>query len=167
MKIPKIMLIICLLLSIIVISLFLVLFKKGSNDFNYNSAKNNAIKYLDINEKKLIKIANALYKDKSSKKNPYKGITYASYNEKSEINKWNEKNYIKFDLDAQGMLGGQYYGLIYSTEKNFFDSKSLVIYDEHKETGDGNNIFIRQKIKKNWYFYYDDYDGKADTNKIK
>lgn len=64
------------------------------------------------------------------------------------------------------MLGGQYYGLIYSTEKNFFDSRSLIIYDEHKETCDGNNIFIRQKIKKNRYFYYDDYDGKVDTSKI-
>lgn len=165
MKIARVLVIVCPLLFIIIISLFFV-FNKDFAKFSYNSAKDNVIKYLDVNEKELIKIANNLYKDKSSKKNPYKGITYASYNEVAEINKWNEKNYVKFDLDAQGMLGGQYYGLIYSTEKNFFDSRSLIIYDEHKETGDGNNIFIRQKIKKNWYFYYDDYDGIVDTSKI-
>ena len=165
MKKSKIILIIGSLFFILVISLLFV-FNKDFSKFNYNSAKDNVVKYLDSNEKELIEIANALYKDKSSKKNPYKGITYASYNDQSEINKWNEKNYVKFDVDAQGMLGGQYYGLIYSTEKNFFDSRSLIIYDEHKETGEGNNIFIRQKIKKNWYFYYDDYDGKVDTSKI-
>lgn len=165
MKKLKIILIVCSLFFILVISLFFV-FNKDFGKFSYNSAKDNAVKYLNVNEKELIKIANSLYNDKSSKKNPYKGITYASYHEETEKNGWNEKNYIKFYLAAQGMLGGQYYGLIYSTEKNFFDSRSLIIYDEHKETGDGNNIFIRQKIKKNWYFYYDDYDGKVDTSKI-
>ena len=27
--------------------------------------------------------------------------------------------------------------------------------------------YIRQKIKDNWYFYYEDYDGKVNINKIK
>lgn len=99
MKITRVLLIACLLLFIIIISLFFV-FNKDFAKFGYNSAKDNIIKYLDVNGKELIKIANNLYKDKSSKKNPYKGIIYVSYNDKSEINKWNEKNYIKFDLDA-------------------------------------------------------------------
>ena len=61
------------------------------------------------------------------------------------------------------MLGGQYYGLIYIKEYN----DELIIYDEFKETGTGNNIFIRKKIKDNWYIYYDDFDGKVDIKKIK
>ena len=57
------------------------------------------------------------------------------------------------------MLGGQYYGLIYSQNNH----DGLI---KNKEIG-GNNIFIRQKITDNWYFYYDDYDGKVDVKKIK
>ena len=40
------------------------------------------------------------------------------------------------------------------------------LYDEYKETGSGNNIFIVEKIKDNWYFYYQDWDGKVDITKI-
>ena len=61
------------------------------------------------------------------------------------------------------MLGGQYYGLIYAKESK----ENLFIYDEKEETKQGNNVFIRQKIKDNWYFYYEDYDGKVNINKIK
>lgn len=61
--------------------------------------------------------------------------------------------------NLRGMLGGQYYGIIYS--KN--NEEKLI---KNKEIH-GNNIFIRQKIKDNWYFYYDDYDGKVNINKIK
>ena len=75
----------------------------------------------------------------------------------------NKTEYIKLDLDSQGMLGGQYYGLIYTKESK----EKLIIYDEKEETKKGNNVFIRQKIKDNWYFYYEDYDGKVNINKIK
>ena len=164
----RIVIYVCVIFTIFITGVYFIINSISNHDkFNYNSARDNTINYLDKNEKELIKIANSLYENKSSESKPYKGVTYATYKDKSEIKKWNEKEYIKFDLESQGMLGGQYYGLIYSNDKDFFDSKKLVIYDENKETGEGNNIFIRQKIKTNWYFYYDDYDGKVDINKIK
>ena len=49
------------------------------------------------------------------------------------------------------MLGGQYWYLLYC-EDDFLDGKNIYIYDEYKETGSGNNIFIVEKIKDNWYF---------------
>ena len=60
------------------------------------------------------------------------------------------------------MLGGQYYGLIYIKDK----FEELIIYDGTK-LENGNNIFIREKLKDNWYFYYDDYDGKVNIDKIR
>ena len=108
-------------------------------------------------------IVKELYKSKSSIKDPYRGVSYASYNYLTDFDFNNEVEYIVFDLDSQGMLGGQYYGLIYS-KNNKLD---LIIFDEYKERGKGNNIFIRKTIKDNWYFYYDDFDGKVDVDKIK
>lgn len=70
-------------------------------------------------------------------------------------------------MDAQGFLGGQYYGLIYSKDENIYNGKDLFIYDENKETGEGNNIFIRKKILDNWFFYYNDWDGKVKIDNIK
>ena len=85
-------------------------------------------------------------------------IKDAGYYYDDYFNFKNNEEYIKIYIDAQGMLGGQYYGLIYSknNEKELIKNKEL----------HGNNIFIRQKIKDNWYFYYDDYDGKVNINKI-
>ena len=61
------------------------------------------------------------------------------------------------------MLGGQNYGIIYSK----IDDEDFIVYDQKKVTGEGNNIFIREKLYDNWYFYYNDWDGEIDVNKIK
>ena len=136
----------------------------GFNDkFDYNSAKQITVEYLNKNEKNLNKVVNELYENKNSKNNPLKNIGFASYDYLSDFNFKEKTEYIIFNFDGQGALGGQYYGLIYS----FSEDQDLIIYDEYKEKNNGNNIFVRQKIKDNWYFYYDDFDGKLDTSKIK
>lgn len=134
-------------------------YNKEFNKFDYYKAKQITIKYLNKNEEQLKKIAEEVYEDKSSIENPLENIRYAGYYYDYNLNFKSKEAYIKFDIDAQGMLCGQYYGLIYS--KNNHDE--LI---KNKEIG-GNNIFIRQKIKDNWYFYYDDYDGKVYVKKIK
>ncbi len=144
-----------------------LLWEKDFNKFNYNSAKKETTQYLKENRKELESIASDLYKSKSSKKRPCKYISYSSYKNRAEFSFLKKSEYIQFDMDAQGFLGGQYYGLIYSQDKNIYDGKDLFIYDENKETDDGNNIFIREKISDNWFYYYNDFDGKVDTNKIK
>lgn len=62
-------------------------------------------------------------------------------------------------------MDGQYWDLIYC-EEDYLDGKNIDIYDEYKETGSGNNIFIVEKIRDNWYYSYQDWDGKVDTTKI-
>jgi len=149
---------------IIIVGLLLIkitldsFYNKEFNKFDYDKAKKITIKYLNKNEEQLKKIAEELYENKSSIENPLEDIRYAEYCYDDNLNFKSKEEYIKFDIDAQGMLGGQYYGLIYS--KNNYDELL-----KNKEIG-GNNIFIRQKIKDNWYFYYDDYDGKVDFNKL-
>ena len=61
------------------------------------------------------------------------------------------------------MLGGQYWGIIYSPNDDYIENSDITI----QKNGE-NDIFIREKIKEKWYFYYDDYDGKVNVqdNKI-
>lgn len=150
---------------IVILSILILAFVALTNksEFDYKEAKKNTEEFLSKNEKQLTKLVDELYESKASKKGLIKGISYASYVNRDDFNFKNDIEYIKIDLDSQGMLGGQYYGLIYSKESN----DSFIVYDEKKETNKGNNIFIRQKIKSNWYFYYEDYDGKVDVNKIR
>ena len=150
---------------IIIVGLFLIKlainksWEKEFNRFDYDKALKTTTKYLNENEEQLKIIVDELYDSKSSIKNPLEIINNSSYEYDKYFDYKNEMEYIKFDIDAQGMLGGQNYGLIYLKE----NKEELIIYDEKY----GNNIFIRQKLKDNWYFYYDDYDGKVDVDKIR
>ncbi len=151
---------------IIFIGLFLIVsinkiyWKKEHDKFNYNKALKTTTKYLNKNENELKKIADILLETKESKEKPYKNIKFAKYFKDFDFKGNGE--YIKFNIDSQGMLGGQYYGLIYIQDK--FDE--LITYDGTKLENE-NNIFIREKLKDNWYFYYDDYDGKVNIDKIR
>lgn len=163
------------LITIVIISTILffgycilnLLLEEDFNRFNYTSSKKETVKFLRTNKKQLEAISNELYKNKNLKSKPYKNIRYSTYHDDSDFFFSKKAKYIQFDMDAQGFLGGQYYGLIYSKDKNIYDDKDLFIYDENKETGKGNNIFIRQKIVNHWYFYYNDYDGKVNIKEIK
>ncbi len=132
--------------------------KKEFDRFDYDKAKKTAIKYLNKNEEQFKTIVDELYENKSSIENPLENIIHARYYYDDNFNFKNDEEYVKLDIDAQEMLGGQYYGLIYAknNEEELIKNKEL----------HGNNIFIRQKIKDNWYFYYNDYDGKVNINKI-
>lgn len=161
---------------ITIVAIFIILFfgycilnllwKTDFNRFDYNKSKKESVEFFKINKKELRIIAEKLYEKKTSKNKPYENIGYATYKNNSDFSFLKKSEYVQFDIDAQGMLGGQYYGLIYIRD-DIYDNKDLFIYDENKETSNGNNIFIREKITKHWYFYYDDYDGKVNISKIK
>ena len=101
-------------------------------------------------------------KNKSSIKNPTKEIRLAKYNYLSDFNFKEKTEFIEFSIYNSGLFGGQDYGLIYSK----INSENIIIYDEKEAIGEGNNIFIREKIYENWYFYYNDWDGEVDAFKI-
>ncbi len=150
--------IICGFLLIIVMALGFVL-NKCTNTSHYEKSKEEATHFLAKNEADLKDIFEDLMSKEQNDSGKYKGKFYIYY-------KTDSTEYVKLDIDARGMLGGQYWGIIYCPNNNLIRNNSSVeIYDESKN-GTGNNIFIKEKIKDNWYFYYDDYDGKVDITKI-
>ena len=63
-----------------------------------------------------------------------------------------------FDLDAQGMLGGQYWSVIYTPDGIYKEqSQKYSWYEEN-----GNNVVIAEKVKDHWFFLWEDYDGRED-----
>lgn len=149
---------ICILSIIILLILLYVIYNSPFREYDYFSSRKSCIKYLNKNITKLERIFNE--------------VEYVSEEPNFKLDDGKEyivkicgpySKYVKLDIDAQGMLGGQYWGLIYCTE-DYLDGKKIEIIGE---TGEGNNVFITEKIKDNWYFFYEDYDGKVDTNKVK
>lgn len=126
---------------------------------DYNSAKKSSIKFLNNNQIELEKIFDKLILNNQENAS-------GKYKEKFYIYYSNDEKYIKLDIDSQGMLGGQYWGIIYCPSDALLENNNIKIYDENVETNDGNNIFIKEKIKDKWYFYYEDYDGKVDIKEI-
>ncbi len=176
MKMKKFIFILCvLLLFMIVGKIGLVSFwEEKCNKFDYNSSKKSATSFLRENKSELEKIGKNVYKNRKCVDKPYKNISTVCFDSfKSDYFKDNNmeiygKEYATFSMEAQGIVsGGQYYGLIYSLADDLIDDRKIQIYDEYKITGDGNNIFIKEKISKNWYFYYDDYDGKVNLENIR
>ncbi len=125
---------------------------------DYTQAKKETVRFLNRNKADLQRIAVETLSDKPNRSRTYKKITY--FYRQSD-----GKSYVQFDIDAQGMIGGQYWGILYCPTDDLING-SIEIYDEFAETGEGNNIFIKEKIADKWYFYYDDYDGTVDTNTV-
>ena len=145
------------ILSIVSIILFLsfyTIYNVFFKEYDYFSSKKSSVKYLNSNIEKLEKLFNQT--EYTSKENYLKLDDGKSYVVKLGAN----GKYVELEIDAQGMLGGQYWGLIYCTG-DYLEGKEIEIL------GGGNNIFITEKIKDNWYFVYEDYDGKVDINEIK
>lgn len=150
---------ILILIGLVIVIISIIALRFFYNN-NYEYAKGESIKFLNSNINDLQDNANEMILDKSKESKNYKKISYRYYKDSDD------KEYIQFDINAQGMLGGQYWGIIYCPDDNLLNGNSIEIYDENKETGKGNNIFIKEKIKDKWYFYYDDYDGKVDITSI-
>lgn len=152
----KKIILISILLFIIIIVTILSLYKMSDND--YDKAKKETLNFLDKNLSELEKISKEGLSIKNKEVQKYKTKKY-------HFTENDGKEYIVININSQGMLGGQYWDLIYC-EEDYLDGKNIDIYDEYKETGSGNNIFIVEKIRDNWYYSYQDWDGKVDTTKI-
>ena len=151
--------IVIILISIVITFLIFILGFRLFVIKDYNSAKKSSIKFLNSNQIELEKIYDKIILNNQENAS-------GRYKEKFYIYYSNDEKYIKLDIDSQGMLGGQYWGIIYCPSDDLIDNNYIEIYDENTETNNGNNIFIKERIKENWYFYYDDYDGKVDIKEI-
>ena len=124
-------------------------------NYNYNTAKTETIKYLGDNINSLESRCNMVLENKPEKCVKYDELSYCYEND-------DEKENIEIYINSQGFLGGQYWGLIYSKD-DLLDGDNISI----EKSSSGNNTFIRQKVQNNWYFYYEDYDGHLNFDDIK
>jgi len=62
-------------------------------------------------------------------------------------------------IDGQGMLGGQYWSLVY-TASGFYRGESETYY----EVWDGNNIIKAELIDGHWWYLWEDYDASEYSN---
>ena len=145
--------IVIIILGILTYTTYNIFFKEE----DYFSSKKSWIKYLNSNIAELEDLFNqSEYISKESYLKLDDGKSYI-------VKLGKNGKYVELDIGAQGMLGGQYWGLIYCTT-DYLDGENIEIKGN---AGEGNNVFITEKIKDNWYFYYDDYDGKVDIDKVK
>ena len=68
---------------------------------------------------------------------------------------YQEEGFVKFDIDSQGFLGGQYWELVYTQDGTFYGETESYT---HEETN-GNNIVRAEKINEHWWCLWTDYDG--------
>ncbi len=86
--------------------------------------------------------------------NEYKKAYEIKYDENEEA--------VNFEIGSQGMLGGQYWRLVYTEKGNYRGETEKYTYYEEG----GNNIAFAEKLNENWYFYWIDYDGREDLSNI-
>ena len=70
--------------------------------------------------------------------------------------RYNGENTVRFDVDGQGMLGGQYWHLVYTPDGMLYGQDEIY---EYRESDGGNNIARAEKIDGSWWFLWVDYDG--------
>lgn len=67
--------------------------------------------------------------------------------------------YVHFEIGAQGMLGGQYWSLVYTPNGSFCGETETYTFRE----ADGNNIVKAEKLADNWWYRWEDFDGTAKS----
>ena len=62
---------------------------------------------------------------------------------------------VSFSIGGQGMLGGQYWDLVYTADGTYNGETESYLFEEPE----GNNICRAKRITGNWWYCWMDYDG--------
>ena len=112
----------------------------------FSSAKNECVKVLDKYQNQMEEIAVDTLKSGKNVSGDFKDYFYSCYF---------EERFVKFEIDSQGFLGGQYWELVYTEDGTFYGETESYL---HEETN-GNNIVRAEKINEHWWYLWTDYDG--------
>jgi len=134
------------IIAFVIVIAGLVFFTNAITPETYGSAKKECEKVLDKYQIEMRKIAIDSLKSGKNASGEYKEYYYSCYP---------DEGFVKFDIDAQGMLGGQYWELVYTQDGTFYDETESYL---QKETN-GNNIVRAEKINEHWWYLWTDYDG--------
>ena len=107
----------------------------------YSSAKKECVEYLGRNRSQLEEIALAALQDDSRELGKFACSVDL------------EKGLVKFSVDAQGMLGGQYWDLVY-TRSGLYENQSESYYSVFDES----IVTKGEKLDDHWWYIWTDYD---------
>ena len=119
---------------------------QGLKPKTYSAAKLQSARVLDAYQSQMEELAVNALKSEDNIPGKFRDFSY-------HCNR--DEGYVQFDIDAQGMLGGQYWALIYSQDGNYYGETESYRYEET----DGNNIVRAEKLNAHWWFHWIDYDG--------
>ena len=120
---------------------------------NYGTAKSKCEAFLERNRGEMEEIAISLLNGEGSESGYYKEEYYFFTSENDKV---------EFDIGGQGMLGGQYWGLVYTKNGLYCGETKEYLY---KELGGGNNIIRAEKLDDHWWYLWYDYDGTERSYK--
>lgn len=143
-KVAKIILICVLVMVSIVVCLWFLL--AALLPKTYSSAKKECERFLHRNQVAMEEIASDSLDAENNVSGEFRGHYYSSYI---------SEGLVSFDIDAQGMLGGQYWELVYSKDGNFYGQTETYLLSESA----GNNIVRAERIENHWCYVWTDYDG--------
>lgn len=143
---------ILILSSLVVVSVTVLVIILSNQPISYSSAKSRCTDILNTHQDYMKSISLELLEGASDE------TTFGKYNNYPYF-LYLEDEFVKFEIDGQGFLGGQYWELRYC--------KNGTLYGEEKTytNKDGNNIIKAEKINDNWWFYWIDYDGTELSDK--
>lgn len=143
---------------ILMLSLICMFAISACGNKNFDKAKKETIKYTQKHFEKIKEVAEEVM----SKESAY-NVSCGKF-ENVMYDKLDDYEFIQFEYDAQGMLGGQYWGIYYSSDnKPYFEGGEDVEVTEY-ENGwvyfdqQGNNSYYTERIENGWFFWYTDYD---------
>lgn len=110
----------------------------------YSSAKIECEKFLKKYRVDLERIAQDTLSADIDFSDEYKGHSY---------HKDVQTGCVQFRMDSQGMLGGQYWYLVYTGDGTYYGQT-----DEYFEKWDSNNVTKAEHLEGNWWFLWQDYD---------
>lgn len=142
---------------------FLMPFGQLTGDTAYMEAKEKCVKLFEKRKQEFIQITEDGTASASVEGTEIRNVHSISWHCSGE------KTAIEFSVDAQGLTGGQYWGIYFVPDDqpvliNWFSS-SIPLQEGpysnsyyYREAG-GSVFYATEKIEDNWYFYYMDYDG--------
>lgn len=134
---------ICVIIALLIGLAFLI---HASKPKTFSTAKSVCQKILDKNHAQMEEIAIDALKSQKDASGHYKEYYYSCHQKERTV---------RFDIDAQGMLGGQYWCLIYSENGTLYGENEKYLCEESS----GNNIIRAEKITEHWWYLWEDYDG--------
>ncbi|MBQ2815832.1 MAG: hypothetical protein IJE65_04115 [Clostridia bacterium] len=112
----------------------------------YSTAKIECEKILSKHQAEMEEISNDLLKSRTNEQGYFNDWFYICYP---------EDNFVKFELDGQGMLGGQHWDLVYTSDGIYYGETESYLFEE----ADGNNIKKAERLDEHWWYVWTDYDG--------